>query len=255
MQSTEHQPGTYVEVEVKSKPAISEEQLNAFVDNELGPDERAHVLSAMQDDSDLSQEVAALQQVNARIVLAYEETPTVSPQIKRGVPVGRIPLRLAAAFVILVIGSVLGWMLHQSNQLPTKPSFISLTQLNIKHPPDNKILIHINAMDKTRIVRALNDTEKLLVNAKKAGHALKVEVVANESGLGMLRKGSPYARRIHQIMVNNKNVSFLACGVAMETARLKEGHPIKLIPEAHKIHAALEQILLRLKEGWLYVRA
>jgi len=240
---------------MKSATPISEEQLNAFVDNELDTEDRAHVLSAMQEDRDLSEEVATLQQVNDLIALAYEETPTVEHQIKKGMSFGWMPLRLVAALVILVIGSILGWMLHQSNDLPSNPSFTNLSQLNTKHPSDNKILIHINAMDKTRINQALNDTEQLLDNAKKAGHLLKVEVVANESGLGMLRKGSPYAKRIHQIAVNHKNVSFLACGVAMETARLKERHPIKLIPEAQKIHAALEQILLRLKEGWLYVRA
>lgn len=162
---------------------------------------------------------------------------------------------MVVVFAMLVVGGVLGWLLHESKPQPPTLAFTSLAQLNTKYPSDNKILIHINAMDNTRIIRALNDTEQLLNNAKMTGNPLKVEVVANESGLGMLQKGSPYARRIHQIAVKYKNVSFLACGVAMETASLKEGHPIKLIPDAHKIHAALEQILLRLKEGWLYVKA
>lgn len=240
---------------MKSERPISEEQLNAFVDNELEAEERAQILSALQDNRDLSEELAALQQINEMIALAYEDVPAGSAQIKN-VGSGRwTALRLAAVFIILVIGGALGWLLHQSEALPSNPSFISLAQLNTRHPSDNKILIHINAMDKVRIVKALNDTEQLIDNAKKSGRPLKVEIVANESGLGMLRKGSPYAKRIHQLAASYKNVSFLACGVAMETARLKEGHPIKLLPEAHKIHAALDQILSRLKQGWLYVRA
>lgn len=240
---------------MKSKPAMTEERLNAFVDNELNEEERDQVFSAMQEDDELSEQIESLQQVNDMIVMAYQKTPVVSRHKKSKAPFGLTPLRLAASLTILVIGSLIGWMMHQSDSSAVNPSFISLTQLNVNNPSDNKILIHINAMDKTRISRALNDTEQLLDNAKKSGHTLKVEVVANESGLGMLRKGSPYADRIRQIKANHKNVSFLACGVAMETARLKEGHPIKLISEAHKIHAALEQILLRLKEGWLYVKA
>lgn len=240
---------------MKPESPISEEQLNAFVDNELDAEERAHVLSVMQNDRNVSEELSSLQQVNELIALAYEDMPAVSPQLNIKAPTGWTPLRIAAAVLILVFSGTFGWMLHQSNNLPTNHSFTSLSQLNTKDPSDNKILIHINAMDNTRIVRALNGTEQLLDNAKKAGKPLKVEVVANESGLGMLRKGSPYAKRIHQIAASYNNVSFLACGVAMETARLKEGHRIKLIPEAHKIHAALEQILLRLKEGWLYVKA
>jgi intracellular sulfur oxidation DsrE/DsrF family protein len=109
-------------------------------------------------------------------------------------------------------------------------------------------------MDDARITKVLNETEHLLALSKQRDRPLQLEIVANASALGMLRKGSPYARRIHQLASENANVTFLACGFAMENAKLKEGHEIKLIPDAHKVDAALEQILRRLKAGWLYVR-
>jgi len=49
------------------------------------------------------------------------------------------------------------------------------------------------------------------------------------------------------------NILFLACGIAMENARLKEGIKIRLIPEATKIDSAIGKILDRIKSGWTYV--
>lgn len=233
---------------------LSYEQLNAFLDNELAQDERAHVLAALRDNKTLSDELAQLQQVDALMGLAYQDVPT-SPHQPRTTRSGISGwMRIAAAFIILLFGSILGWVIHHPNPVTPNLPFTNLSQLDVRNPPDNKILIHINAMDDKRITKVLNDTEQLLSNAKQSGRPLQLEIVANASGLGMLRQGSPYSERIQQITTANKNVTFLACGFAMENAKLKEGHDIKLIPEAHKIDAALEQILRRLKSGWLYVR-
>lgn len=242
---------------MKFENKISEQQLNAFLDNELDNNERAQMLTALRVDKALSEEYSSLQQIHELVVLAYQEVPTSPHQTTVSRTVVSTPLRIAAAVTILVCGGILGWLTHQAaTPLPSASQpFTSLAQLNVKHPSNDKILIHINAMDNKRIVRVLNEAEQLLRNAKQAGTHLQLEIVANESGLGMLRKGSPYAHRIQQLANSNKNVAFLACGVAMENARLKEGHPIKLISDAHKIDAALEQILRRLKSGWLYVRA
>ncbi|MBI1424041.1 MAG: hypothetical protein GC149_11285 [Gammaproteobacteria bacterium] len=239
---------------MKFDEPISYEQLNTFLDNELADSDRARILSALREDKALSDELACLHQINDLISLAYQDVPP-APQ-KSPAPRSRYALfpRLAAMITLLVLGSALGWWFHQPRVANPVLPFTSLSQLNLAHPSDDKILIHINAMDDKRISNVLNDTEQLLSNARKDGKHLQLEIVANASGLGMLRQGSPYAQRIHEIAAANHNVSFLACGFAMENARLKEGQDIKLIHDAHKVDAALEQILRRLKAGWLYVR-
>jgi len=233
---------------------ITTQQLNAFLDNELEADERAHVLTALRDIPALSDELAAMQRVHELISLAYVNVPSPDEGPIANSSGHSAPLRIAASIAILVLGGLVGWLFHPSTQSQSDLPFTNLSQLNIMNPPDDKILIHINAMDDKRITTALNDTEQLLQNAKKNGKPLQLEIVANASGLGMLRQGSPYAGRIQQIAAANSNVSFLACGFAMENAKLKEGRDITLIPQAHKVDAALEEILRRLKAGWLYVR-
>lgn len=240
---------------MKTLDPISHTQLNAYLDNELDDEERTQILARLRADSVLSAEFIQLQQINELLPLAYHDI-TIPPhrRIIRRPNLGS-SLRIAAVFATLLIGGVLGWNFHHPQPSASDLPFTDLSQLNLTQPVDDKILIHINAMDDKRINHVLTDTEKLLANAKHAGRHLQLEIVANASGLGMLRKGSPYARRIHRIAATNSNVSFLACGFAMENARLKEGHVIQLIPDAHKVDAALEQILRRLKAGWLYVRA
>ncbi len=240
---------------MNSTDPISQEQLNAFLDNELEDEERAQILAALRTDPELSAEFAHLQQINELVSFAYHDIPLKNQRQSEQQLHNAKPLRIAAVVAMLVFGTVLGWMLHKPQSALSTLPFTNLSQLNLKQPVDNKILIHINAMDDRRINNVLTDTEKLLANAKHTGNPLQLEIVANASGLGMLRKGSPYTRRIHRIVAANSNVAFLACGFAMENARLKEGHAIQLIPDAHKVDAALEQILRRLKAGWLYVRA
>lgn len=239
---------------MKSDDPISTEQLNAFLDNELEQQDRAQVLAALRADKTLSQEMADLQQINELVGLAYQEVPAAPHRPQFPGSNTFTPLRIAAAFAILITGSLIGWFMHTPATPPALP-FQNLAQLNVQQLTVAKILIHINAMDDERINSVLDETELLLTNAKQTGKPLQLEVVANASGLGMLRAGSPYTQRIHQIVAANDNVAFLACGFAMEHARLKEGHDIELIPDARPVDAALEQILRRLKSGWLYVRA
>ena len=70
----------------------------------------------------------------------------------------------------------------------------------------------------------------------------------------MLRQGSPFTQRIEKIATQYHNASFLACGIAMETAKLKEGREIQLIPVAQRVPAALDRILMRLEDGWMYIK-
>lgn len=235
--------------------SITGQQLNAFVDNELDSSERARVLQATQNDPALAAKLAQLQQLNDLLKLGYQQPPAAAPYLPQQRPrATRRSWQAFAASVVLGIGMTIGWSLHR--QAPTAPMpLTNLAQLNIQKPGNDKILIHISNMDQLKIDNALSEAEQLLANAERNGKDLQVEVLANADGLGVLRTNSPYARRINQLASQHGNVSFRACGFAIQHAQLKEGHSIKLLPEAKPVDAALEEILRKLKLGWLYVRA
>lgn len=240
---------------MKDTPTISQESLNAFLDGELAAHERSQILTIIQHDKALAQELCELRQTKELLALAYQDPPQPPTQKTRAAILSPQRTRRGiAATLLLGLGLGIGWFTHLNMTVATSPSLQNIAQLDISNADNSKILLHISTMDVSRVKAALDTTEELL-NNPRGKKPFQLEVLANADGLGLLREGSPYAKRIHDIAREHGNVSFKACGFAMEHSRLKEGNEVKLIPEAQRVDAGLEQILRRLKDGWMYVRA
>lgn len=235
--------------------SISDEQLSAYIDNQLAAEERAEVLAAIKQDPQLSRQVNELQELKEWVRMAYQDLPQASNDFKQESSATNNRVQAIAASVLLLLGGLTGWLLHTPESNITGPSFHELAQVESLSQSSNKVLIHISKMDKERVTLALDKAEKLLHDRKQQNKPLHLEVVANAGGLALLRDGSPYSKRIESISNRHDNVAFLACGIAMQNVRLSEGiDEVKLLPQAQQIDAALEQILRRLKAGWAYVR-
>lgn len=66
------------------KPPISEEMLNAFVDRQLCPEDRLHILRSVARDEQLSQEICDRQRMKELINFAYHQ-PDTPPATSRPV--------------------------------------------------------------------------------------------------------------------------------------------------------------------------
>ena len=237
---------------MRPEETISDEILNAFIDNELEDNERAEVLQKLERDQELAARYSELCQIKERMLLAYSDIPQPRPKRKEYLPGLRISYSQAAAFVaaLLISGAFTGWIAHEQNQQPENGNMQSIEKINPNNVSANKILFHINTDDKNRFETVLNKTRLLLTN----NNSVQVEIVANASGLSMLRDGSPFTNQVKAMSAAYNNVKFLACGVAKQNATLKEGREIKLLEDATEIPAALDEILSRIKDGWLYVK-
>lgn len=241
---------------MSNKP-ITEEQLNAFVDGELDNTDEARILLALKKDSTLAAEICEIQQQTDLIFLAYhninipDERSNKSPTKKYS---AFNTWQSLAASVVLTLSITASLFVGFTKNDSIEDNFLKTSEMNVQDVNSKKILIHINSMNADHIKQALDKSEQLLVK-KKNSQGFKLEIVANAAGLGLLRKDSPYSDRVKFISEHNENVEFLACGIAMENARLKEGKEVQLLPEAEKIPAALDQILKRIKGGWTYVKS
>jgi intracellular sulfur oxidation DsrE/DsrF family protein len=234
----------------------TDEQLNAFIDEQLDNNTCARLLKDMQEDHELAERINQLQYSKDMLRLAYSDLPQPACQM----PVKKSELNWfsagIAASILFVLSVGAGWFGHTQLSAPSNaPSFGSLAQFNPAKDKNERILLHISSKDEKRILNVLDTTERLLTERENSHRPVQLEIVANAEGIAMLREGSPYQQRIHAITMQHRNVSFYACGHAMENARLKEGKEVQLIPEANKVNAALEQIIKRLKLGWAYIRA
>lgn len=235
---------------------ISDERLNALVDDQLDAEERDALLSGIAHDAEATRRLRELQRVQQLIRLAYQDPPR-----PRAAPTSKgdagWPRRIAVAALaagLMGVGLGTGWLAHRLGEAPVSPSFVRAAAFTPQVNKADHVLLHIDTMEPARVATVLSKTEQLLQHARQHHRRVTVEVVANAAGLGVLRRTSPFASEVSRIAAGYDNVAFLACGIAMENALLKEGKPIELLPQATPIPAALDQILERLEHGWLYVR-
>ncbi|MBN8476398.1 MAG: hypothetical protein J0M27_16600, partial [Sulfuritalea sp.] len=116
------------------------------------------------------------------------------------------------------------------------------------------VILHLTAWDEQRARVALDDAEGLLRTAREAGQPIAVELVANAGGLDLLRAGvSPHADRIARLRAEHPNLALIACGQTVERLREK-GTVVQLLPGTRVASSALDQIVMRMSQGWSYVR-
>jgi len=96
---------------------FSDEFLNAFVDDQLTPEEKGRAYASINSDEALNRQVCELRTMRDLVQLAYKDLPApavASPRGRRGL---RLRANLAAGF-IFAFGVALGWVLHQSATAP-----------------------------------------------------------------------------------------------------------------------------------------
>lgn len=234
-------------------PRVSDEMLGAFLDGQLDGPDRVRVIEALRADPALAARLGELRQDMELLALAYRDPPGAATRRPAGAARGAWRAAAAlAACALVVLGAVATLGLWRG---PDSPAALrEIAQLDPAAPPASRLIVHLGSLERARVQGTLDVLERTLREAAARGEPLQVELIANAEGLGLLRDGSPYAGRVRELAGRHENLSFLACGIAMENARLAEGAEVRLLPEARRVPAALEQILSRLREGWTYVR-
>jgi len=244
------------------RESISDEQLNALLDGELDESERYRVLAALSESPELKTRFEDLKKIKSMLRQAYQDVPQPRYPNQLTNRHSNQYKQMVSAAALLLFGVILGWYgsssfkINEGDNIQAISEFESELeqQKKVASLDEERILLHISSNDEKRVEKVLQVAEDLLRRSDQQHRHLRLEVVANAEGLAILRTNSPYAHKIASLSKTYRNVKFLACGIAKQTAALKEGRPIELLPEADNIPAALEEILKRLKEGWMYVR-
>jgi hypothetical protein len=119
-----------------------------------------------------------------------------------------------------------------------------------------RVIVHLNTSSIAKFEQALDTAEKLLETYADSELGAEVEVVTNASAVKMLRTGySPYAERVRALQERYLNLTFLACKDAIDHVRELENLEanVTLLPDVDVTQSALEHILNRLSEGWVYI--
>lgn len=239
---------------------ISDELLNAFIDNELEPEDRDRLFAAINQDDALKNRACDLHEMKKMLQHAYElPQVTAASATKKLSGRQRFYLQgLAASLALLLFGGASGWMFSAalaSTSLPKVAHLIKTIQSDTNVEEPDKIIVQVSNANPIRLKAALDETENLLENYKQAHRPLKMEIIANGGGVDLLRDGiSPFERRVSTMQAKYANLHFYACNETV-TALQKKGVVVRLLPNIGLATSALDEINKRVRQGWDYVRA
>jgi intracellular sulfur oxidation DsrE/DsrF family protein len=232
---------------------ITDETLNAFVDQQLTPGEMEEMFEAARQDAELAQRICGVRQLKSMVKHAYDGIEPARPaQWGAGRARG---LQALAAALLLGLGGLIGWSMHPSANIlpPALAQSGGLMQASAQ-AEDNRYILHLDSDKPDRMEAVLDYADQILDNARKQGVDARLEIVANSYGLNLLRTGhTPYLERINALAHKHANLSFIACGQTV--ARFKrEGQEVTLIKQAKVAPSAIGEVVGKMKEGWTYIR-
>lgn len=234
---------------------FADETLNAFVDQQLTPGEMEEVFEAARQDAAFAQRICAMRQLKSMVKHAYDGIePPRSAKWRAGRNTG---MQAMAAALLLGLGGLAGWSFNGvdgSSASPPLENGYAQVSLNgaVKN---NHIILHLDSDNPARMDAVLDYADRLLDEAKEKRQEAKLEIVANNYGLNLLREGhnGPYNKRIEALAAKHANLSFVACGQAVARYE-REGKQVTLIEEARMVPSVIGEVVSKLKEGWTYIR-
>jgi intracellular sulfur oxidation DsrE/DsrF family protein len=221
---------------------VSREMQNAFVDGQLDAADWTAMVERMGDDETLRRRVCELRTLKDMVKGAYADA---RPQ--RGAPAANRRGWARVAGVALVF-ALAGWLTNDAIERPRAVA-------ELHGVAADGIVVHVASSRGEVVDTALQEVEDYLRDARAAGRKVHVEIVANQTGLDILRADkSVYAKRLEQLRETYPNVTFIACHQTADRLREK-GVKVKLLPGVHYAPTALDEIVKRMQQGWVYIRA
>ena len=230
---------------------FSDEFINAFVDDQLTPEEKAQVYARLSGNEALSRQICELRKTRDLVQLAYKEPPMPARGMATLSAGRKIRLGVAAG-LMLVIGAITGWFLHQ----PSANQVVALAQQAPGEDVPAKVLFHVSDGHIDHLKNVLDDVEELMNHYRRSHQTARVEVITNGEGLGLVLDGiSPYAERIRKMQKEYHDLTFVACQNTIDRYQQELGLTAKLLPGVVVIDSGVAQIMRRQHQGWAYIQS
>jgi len=244
---------------MNSEDPVSIEQINAYVDNQLSDEVKAEILKKSQQNEELAETICQTRIIKEMVKFSYQRPPDNqldkrSEKHSAKHKPGLFQYGIAASLFIL-LGGLAGWngaYFYSASEL--NETLSQQVQLTPEAIDNHRVLLHISTDEPSKVEAALNNAERLL-SRNNSDEKFKLQILVNAEGIKILQKNeSPYIERIRALAMHHENISFLACQRSIERQKLK-GIDIHLINEVSVIPEALAEIVQRLNQGWIYIRA
>ena len=230
---------------------ISEEQLNAFVDGELESEERNSLFTEAERSEELDRRLCQQRKLKELVKHAYRDTPEPKRRLTgRRTPGNIFGLTLAAS-LLLTLGVTTGMLVDDRFNPGSREAAFAVGNSSPTVVAAENYILHVTSGKPEQMKLALQQARALL-SASEPDNPHRVEIVANERGLDLLRSDKTlFSQEIRELA--HDKVVFYACSKAIQ--RLEEkGIVVQLVPEATPGFTALDRVVTRMNDGWQYVK-
>jgi uncharacterized protein len=237
---------------------VSDELLNAFVDDELVLEEKNELFDSIERDDALKARVCELRGLKEMVQHTYQQPASGKmAALPKRRDWSRYVQTLAASLFLLFLGGIFGWNVSEKHDATKYHKVLSLFKIiqnnNIKQEP-GRIIVQVSDANPLRLKTALDETESLLKSYRQANQKSKIEIIASGGGLDLLRSDvTHYKERISMLQKEYPNLDIVGCNQSI-TELQKKGVVVTLLPNIRVASSALDEINMRLQQGWDYVR-
>ena len=244
---------------MNAKKQYSDEHLNAFVDDQLNTAEKAEILDAVRHDAELSQHICKLQKLHNLIQLSYQSVDVPERHQPNKVQKQNIKFKwFAAASFFLALGSILGWVSHQTmtaTSLTRVAQITHTTPIAARNNEQWKLMLHVSTANPNKLNIVLDEAEALLNQYKNSSRKLELEILTNREGLALVsNNGKSYNKRLQNLQKQYENLAVMVCGQTLKKAQQIKGKKLTLLPGTNIVPSAINQIVKRQQTGWSYIR-
>lgn len=119
----------------------------------------------------------------------------------------------------------------------------------------HKIAIQVSENDPAKMTLALNNAQNILSHYKKLNQKVDVQVVAFGPGLHLFREDTSQVKvRLSTMVLENPNLTLLACGNTHANHMKAESKEIKLMSEAKVVPSGVVTLSELQERGYSYIR-
>ncbi len=245
--------------------SLSDETLNALVDNEFPATERAEILAHLQTDEESKQRVCDISHLKDRVKTAYSDIPQPAIGVESNTTkqsIYRMVISVLFALVVIGLGYVgINNTLNSETQIPAAQRIVMLDpdgrgqKLSQNNSEELRVIFHVSNSTNLNANELLEDIESLLKQSIQNNQQIRVEVVAHASGLDLLRdRLSTEKLRIVAMSKQYPELTFVACLNTVERIEREKGIDVKLISAAVATLSGVAHVVMRQQQGWIYIQ-
>ena len=245
---------------------LSDEMLNAFVDDELEGTERERVILLEAHHQDVANAINETRQLKFLVKAAREPEPEkTSTRLIPHYPSYKIWAIAASIMITVATLSILSIVLlpeqdtsgHAEINYSSKSSFPNSSRLlaAARQQTNLKLVFHLNSLNDIAATQLLAEINRLLINGRQYQQMPQIEVIATGTGIQLLTSTAKVNlnKKIQQIQEHSPNVTFLVCGTSLKKIQKTNSVELTLIQKTMLVASGKDWISKRKHQGWSYI--